>query len=965
MERISRQSTISNADLRTYLGSAAPAGYTGDLPVNNAIGTELSSYGGDLNRLAEIDVKKKARADIQTEIDKLRESKPALEKLNDLASKRLVTSYFIGGAWLGPARLAYSASNGLIFEITRQDSQYLRVYAGKTSKDVGKDFRDATNFLGSGRIQEILADYMGGTFTPDKAFKAGQLFIINRPKTASSVDESINSITGISSTGVNWNVYSNWKGNSIAVNFEDLSLLPNTEKYTSLPMVYYTAQGNVPEPLLNLDRKDVADFYSGILQLSLPFVISRGLNQYSALYALSTGLLVNQYVLDIDTDEFKGIDCSKDHLDTLKNYYRAGKATEWILQTLMPALPVIQSSYVSKSTILQSLPLIGSNSPLRGVINDGVNLVNTLNVPQAFELYWGNKALQYVADCKDNQYKVFNYQLLESRKTLEQREAELSENDPITKLINKIPISQGKLTLSEAAKETFYSELDLSNDVEVLNLKSDLTDQTGFVQPTQLKHVHIEQSSWSVKGKLYEKLSGSPDSCIPNEVLVNADGSAYQLGKDGLRKINSDGSIAFEFDSPEWADRALSALRNQEIARIILPNKIIYTQLACSSEFMQVNNIGAATLSQTSCPAIDCIKEKIKEVTNREVGSDLTPFIGQVTSIDTSLGRLVFDGQQINFVSTKGNKPGVTETNSNAAASITGDGKVIIKTPAGEIQAGDLLTIYSKKAKIEHNPETHEISIFLYLLAEGNKNFFNGFSTNLATTTLDDGSTIETPKIEIRGKTGFEEATSQLNDALKSIQGDGGVLSFETPDAQYLFTKDSEGNDVLRRIDKATGEVTDYKITGPITRNADGSFNIPTDKGPVTINFGQNEKGEPAVSVKGPGFEEVLATLLAARGQNGILAFNPSTGAISIYNGQDLPLNPAFATNGIGFSGGQDGTRGVPEQNPFAIPRNNNPQPTRQPTDLGALPSWPENVALAILMLTTILAGVLFARNKE
>jgi hypothetical protein len=200
-----------------------------------------------------------------------------------------------------------------------------------------------------------------------------------------------------------------------------------------------------------------------------------------------------------------------------------------------------------------------------------------------------------------------------------------------------------------------------------------------------------------------------------------------------------------------------------------------------------------------------------------------------------------------------------------------------------------------------------------------------------------------------------------LNAALDEVQGEGGMQSLETKDKIYYFTTDEQGNPILRVIDKNTGEATDYKITGPITTDAQGNLIVPTDAGAFKFGLGM-QNGQPMLSAEGPdGLSEILA-LLAARGQDGILTFNPSTGAINVYNGQDIPLSPDFATKGIGFVGDEQGnTRGVPLDNPFTKPWS---ETGYAPAGL-SLPAWPEAILLRAVMVLAILLGVVAIRNAR
>ncbi|MFH1779997.1 MAG: hypothetical protein ABH803_02540 [Candidatus Micrarchaeota archaeon] len=935
----------------------APVNINLKQPNLNEMQSAFNSFAETIDTGATKISNEKIMLQTQTEVKSLIESQEAQKRVAAITSKRLAASYFVGGAWLGPARLAFAAANQLIIHIRKEDSNYLRIYANKQSKDSGIGaFRKATDFLGLGTVQERLSSYTGFT-TPGKAFEAGRLFIINKPESKDLTENSAKSTTKIQTNkNLNWLITTNWKGSSTTTNFEDLRGITSKEKHTSLSMLYSTEDGKVPDALLKLERQEEAETLTYILQFGLPFIAARALTGFPSLLVLSYGLAVNAKVLQIDPEMFDGVDCSKEKLDSLKSGYRTTMTLGFIVQYLLPYTSLIKTASSAKIAALGT-----KLDPLYN--NMFIKFINTASLPQIIQLYQGNLAMNYVTNCKDSQYKIFTYQALPARNPTPLTDTTTSNSASIIDDIkNALPMSFNKINAKDALNESF-GELDLREVLEILNLKTSMENQKSFTQPMQLFNVHIEKSSWSVKGQLFNLLKAN--NCLPQETLINADGSLLEFSNAGFKKINKDGSVAFAFTSPEWVDRALSRLRNQELAKIILPNKIIYTSLnGCKDEFLNIKESGETILNMgNNCNAVDCFKDELEKLTGRTVTGDLTDFLGLVTSIDTTTGTIVLDGKTIVFIDTSGDRKGVTQEADNGVIKVSGEGEVTIENANGIITAGTLLTIYSGKAKIEFDPDTKKLLLFVYVLAEGNAKFFNGFTTGMEKVNLD-GKDIDAPTIEhIDLKDPQMEA--ELNKALEEILGGKGIYSWETPDAQYLLTTDENGDPILQRIDKETGEITNYKITGTPKLEGDGSVTIPTDKGDINIKFDQNNKGEPAVTVKGPDFEEILATLLTARGQNGILAFNPSTGSISIYNGQDIPMNPDFASKGISFTGSEDGTRGTPATNPFGTNRIydfNEPPNGNQNL---SLPSWPENIALALLMLATILIGVITIRFKR
>ena len=196
----------------------------------------------------------------------------------------------------------------------------------------------------------------------------------------------------------------------------------------------------------------------------------------------------------------------------------------------------------------------------------------------------------------------------------------------------------------------------------------------------------------------------------------------------------------------------------------------------------------------------------------------------------------------------------------------------------------------------------------------------------------------------------------KLNKALEKIMDKDGFKCLENSDHSYCVSEDGK---TLHVVDKKTGKTTDYSITGPITRDGN-SIVIPTDKGPFRFTI-DNKDGKATLGVDGPDGLKELLPLLKAGGPQGILTFNPTTGGVNVYNGQDIPLSPDFAKNGITYTGNDQGGRGYPGQNPFLLDTTK-PSSGNSNNQL-LLPSWPENPLLILIMLLAILAGVLVVRR--
>ncbi|MFH1107509.1 MAG: hypothetical protein V1787_06485, partial [Candidatus Micrarchaeota archaeon] len=237
---------------------------------------------------------------------------------------------------------------------------------------------------------------------------------------------------------------------------------------------------------------------------------------------------------------------------------------------------------------------------------------------------------------------------------------------------------------------------------------------------------------------------------------------------------------------------------------------------------------------------------------------------------------------------------------------------------------------------------------------------------------------------------GSEKEVQTFNNALKEIQRDsttgapGGFQVLETPNTRYEFhTNNVTGspqlsvyekireNQTITNPDGSTSTVErvteqkakDYAITGPMTQNGKDLV-VPTDKGDFRINIDQKD-GQPTLSASGPdGFREIAA-LLAARGQNGILAFDPRTGLWYALNGQDIPWNQDFANKGLSYYNSADGARGVAGDNLLG-PRRTGTATDSTGSNPFALPMFPENnPAVALLMIFAVVAGAAVIRYRK
>ena len=892
--------------------------------------------------------------DAVAEVQSLGKDLQGLQKLGSYASRRALLGLIVGAGWLGPARYLYSVNNRIFISLkatTPSKDAFVKVYA---NREVAAKFRDATDMFAVGRFTEALSQYFGSTFTvPAKAFQASKILLVNAP----TGTDSKSSTTRISfQDGLK--ISTDWSGDSYSTNFEDISSFSSEEKFSSLPL---KLQNTFPNAVIN--KQDAGIIYSYILTLAPQFIIARSLStsvSAPTILGVATFLLVNDVIVSFDPFMYKGQECDKKKLSTYKWEYGAATAAGWLSYLVIPSLSAFKLANLKKISFISKIAKSTA-------VSRATNLVNTLNLPLAVQWGVGSNALNYASSCADPEYKILAYQKLPE--PVKKKASGVAEKlQPITDVLSQLGIGT-------AAQQAFEKkENPLAKMTEILNFKAGLKDQRGFIQPEALYYIQIEKSAFSTKSGLFDQLARK--GCPFVENYQSGDKTARLSATEGVALYDKNGNSLEKFDSDDWKLRALGRLLSQENGRVILPNKLLEANTAgCSGILFNVFYDGRISFG-TSCSAFDCLKRELSVLTKRPVGDDLTPFLGSVSTVVTDSGVASISGNEISFtrvsptsgkVGTEITAPSIEDKNSLKPAQLLGsslqvesDGRVFLSGPSGSTVSGQeigfLKTIIGSKGKIEFDAASKHLFLFVYVIAGSSAQAVKDFSL-VGTAKNADGST--TPKLSVTEKTGMETGLQQ---ALQQIQGTGGMQSFETKDHIYAFTKDANGNPILRVIDKKTGQATDYRITGEPYRDANGNLVVPTDKGNFVFGFKQGPDGGPWLEAKGPGLEEFLP-LLAARGQNGILTFNPTTGAINVYNGQDIPLSPEFAQKGIAFSGDAAGNaRGVPQDNFFAPPapaasQGGGVSPL-------VLPSWPRELTALIAMLAVLAVSVVLVRLK-
>ncbi|MEK6953810.1 MAG: hypothetical protein AABX01_02300 [Candidatus Micrarchaeota archaeon] len=605
-----------------------------------------------------------------------------------------------------------------------------------------------------------------------------------------------------------------------------------------------------------------------------------------------------------------------------------------------------------------------------------------------------SRGFEYVSLCKDTSYKILAYQKISADKANQNLQKKF---DQITK------IDVGKQLNLSGLLGGIGSKVEEKSLTEMLNLRAIQDNPYGQLNPEDLFYIHLDGATQQWFG-VYDKLAknGCFRECHDSKdgfVCVDDKGVTYTDKKTGKSlKLSSN------------PDRGLLSLMMQDLARTLIPNRIISAGLdnACyESEILQVTpgSLGGNLLiTNDGCSTMDCLRQQLKTL-KIDVGSDLSASgFGRVVAVYTTEGRITADEGKIRYIRSTGRNAteilgidvpealggeeafeageeiqapsieamdelGAGAQNGNLI-SIMGNGDVLIKghlrekKGIEEVQAGTLLTIITERGRIEFDENGKRLVVALYILAKTKAaDNIKAISTSIKNTIDENGKSVPGISIDnVIPKVGGEKEAQEMKEALDKVQTDangnrGGFTLLETPDKKYVISTDENGKQVLSVIDKKTGEQTDYNITGPLRREGNDII-VPTDRGDFKFNLDM-KNGQPVLSAQGPDGLLELAALLAAKGAGGMIAFDPRTGLWYALNGQDIPWNDEFAKRGLSLYNTPEGTRGIPGDNLYGYQ-------TRQGTSSNStpfsIPSFPEQFPYALMMLGAIVAGVMAVR---
>jgi predicted DNA-binding protein YlxM (UPF0122 family) len=950
-----------------------------------------------INALEEEAVKQsEANAKAQADMAKTRTSQDFAKKLSDfdevirLVTRRANYGLIMGAMWLGPARFLYTVNEGLLFSsdslnATEKTSYYLKVFI---NKEVATEFRSATDFLGMGYMLEILSGWLKIN-APHKAFQAGNYLAINNggreaTQATQAIQEQLPSTTSITGKGASgWLINTKWQGPSDLTLFEKISL-SEPDNYSSLSL-----ETNMLPPNAIITRRNIDKLYAEAIMFSVPFIATTKLTQLPGrVYTLVPFLLINELVMKLDHTQFAKTKCDP---AVVNNYIYAYGAVI-TASNILNAYPATSLLKISRNAYKYSIGIITSDEAKAILAKAGtapswigpntadlLGVIDKLMLPQALQVAISSRAQEYVSACYDDQYQILGYQLLPQSKksTVSDQISKMSQ--PLTNLSQQLNLANA-LNINKAL-DNIAQKFSEAERFEIINLRAQLQNQQAVIQPAEIYYLHFDASNTRWWNSFEQKCFRECFSAQNYSVCID--------GLLGVYAINAATGEKTIIASPERAKRQLT---NYDLARALIPNALIQSTLNCgNAKIMQVDSLAVLSITDLTCPAMQCMLSQLQQLAKRQANAaDLSSILGKVKKIHTTEGEIDFGASSIRFVRTNpptqqaqqagpiyslvqqlatqnknesvgtetilSPKQGST-TPQALAANIYGNGAVKLSS-ATEESVGTLQTIQTENGMIDYDPTTGRLTITLYLLASLPIEAMKGIETSIA---------CEEIRIDrINPKTGYEELASQFNAALQQIQADCGLAVLETPDKIYSFKKDADGNNIIQVYDKKTGQTQTYKITGPARMEGD-EIVFPTDKGELRFKIFQDPAtGKPMLQVIYPDGTRDLGELIAARGINGVLAFDPRTGTWYAYNAQDIPLNPAFASKGASFYQTPQGLAGQPTDNLAGYTQRVPLTTTNDLLTLLGLPAWPspsKELPLFAAMIAAVLAGIAAARH--
>ncbi|HLD75566.1 MAG TPA: hypothetical protein VI874_00985, partial [Candidatus Norongarragalinales archaeon] len=431
-----------------------------------------------------------------------------------------------------------------------------------------------------------------------------------------------------------------------------------------------------------------------LFSLAVPYLAARPLLDLQE-SALGAGIFLTALeFIEIPDKLGENVPCTQEDMAGIKDKYR---------------LAFVGS--VATSVISIAVPFTTATGFFAQAWLGAVKILDLTQPADVYKWYLGDQAIAYTSNCKDTMHTILAFQKVPDLVATQSK-------NPIA----NIPVLNQLSTASilNPSDEEKKKATELEKRTEILNLKTTLSNQVGFFYTPELLFFHIKDSTHFTKSGAYDLIKGT---CVGDFRLADKDGRGVTMTKDGLRLFNKDNELVADFHSLEWKIRAVTNTVNQQIARTIIPNKIVSSKLSGGDTvFLSISSTGHSTLLNPPCD----LRLAIRELTGRDIGSDLTNAIGPVKAVQTEGGTIGILDNKVYFVNNAGAT--VTAPTPESLKKALSEGSRITVKNSGTVfvhggdpkeqSAGTLKSILAENGQVLYDAANGRVDVIIYSLFE-------------------------------------------------------------------------------------------------------------------------------------------------------------------------------------------------------------------------------------------------------
>ncbi|MBI5177433.1 hypothetical protein HY995_05100 [Candidatus Micrarchaeota archaeon] len=689
---------------------------------------------------------------------RLQSEQAIAEKAFSLGKRRAWTNIVMGTLWLGPGRLGLELAGVITLSSVGKPSErtgdYLKIFANSKPAEA---FRKGTDVILIGHFLETISNFLPIT-APSKVYQMDDVVFTQVPGDTGKETQAFTSIRQVQG---DWNVNTNWPGDSTSTAFEDVR---DGKAVTTMAV----ATNNLAIGGTFKRKAEGTEYYKSLLYIA-PLLGWRLLGDKTAeIRGLQTILQIEglQYYIEkiVDPSAFSGKDaCSDEQLDSYVNGFKAA-TTATIAEQVIFFSP-FSPEFAPVVTLLKTIgPINAVSKSWPGLVLSKAGTIYSRVGPfvdpfEAWKQTAQSRVYNYALNCKDSAYKILSYQ------NIPQKSAKANVLQSIQKKVSD-PLGVPQITKSLNIGEAFKgigAQVRAKDLKEILNVKVLLQNQNGLLRPSELYYLHLDPEGadmqwWGVfENQCFRRCQVQADG-----TFICADNTGVYREKDGKREYLAD------------SDHALFSQLIPGLGQVI-PNKIISTPLSCGAKpVFAASGDGKFKIIPGGCTATECAIRALSIVSGQNVGNDLDKVLGPTQAIHTTQGTAVIADGGIRFfrttgvkvserntvlgyIPTIGSKDAINGEQQKANASgfyqqqqslagreyrfstleILGDGTVrVAGSDKPEEQFGELLTVQSQNAVMHFDRATRRLVIGLQLFADPvAAHDITGIATSAATVT--------------------------------------------------------------------------------------------------------------------------------------------------------------------------------------------------------------------------------------